>query len=156
MQGGGITLDFWEEEYTETSYLGWELEEKLLLCAEWDTMDRKIAEIVRAFLFRKLATIKLLQSELRSVIYVTDAGSNVKAAFTLRNKPAPSRITCAGHQLNTGIRKCFNSNPKSEFVIPAAAIPALDLRNEVKSLVEHCKRAAIVKQLKTSLKQECD
>ncbi|GAU98141.1 hypothetical protein RvY_09322 [Ramazzottius varieornatus] len=119
--GGGITLEFWEEEYTKNSYLGvtahyfkgWVLQEKLLLCAEWDTMDRKTAEIVGAFLFRKLATIKLLESELKNVIYVTDASSNVKAAFTRRNKPILSRITCAGHQLNTGIRKCFNTNPKS-------------------------------------------
>ncbi|GAV00351.1 hypothetical protein RvY_11214 [Ramazzottius varieornatus] len=119
-------------------------------------MDRKTAEIVGAFLFHKLATIKLLESELNNVIYVTDAGSNVKAAFNLRNKPILSRITCAGHQLNTSIRNCFNTNPKSGFVILAAGLPVLDLRNEAKSLVDHCKRAAIVKHLKTTLKQEIE
>ena len=133
---------------------GLELREELLLCSEWDTTERKTAEVVRAFLFRKLSDLQLLESELKHVIFVTDGASNLKKAFTLRNKPLHTRVTCAGHLLNTGIRNCFNSRDNADIQMPADTVPALELRNEIKTLVEHCKRSAISRQLSKTLKQQ--
>ncbi|GAU87462.1 hypothetical protein RvY_00297 [Ramazzottius varieornatus] len=162
LRGGGITLDFWEEEYTKVSYLGCtvpymfggsELRERLLFCSECDTVDRKTGAAVQKFIFSKLREIGLCEEDLKLCSFVTDQGGNMKVAF--RNSGF-ERINCAGHLLNTCSQNFLKSNPKSQHPMPAEALPVLALVNQVKSLVTHCKQGGISRQLKTTLKQHCE
>ncbi|GAU94771.1 hypothetical protein RvY_06490 [Ramazzottius varieornatus] len=152
LRGGGITLDFWGEEYTKYMFGGSELR-KRLLCSEWDTVDRKTGAAVQKFIFSKLREIGLCEEELKLCTSVTDQDGNMKVVF--RNSGF-ERINCAGHLLNTCSQNCLKSNPKSQHPMPAEALPVLALVNQVKSLVTHCKQGGISRQLKTTLKQHCE
>ncbi|GAU91781.1 hypothetical protein RvY_03974 [Ramazzottius varieornatus] len=85
--------------------------------------------------------------------FVTDQGGNIKVAF--RDSDF-ERINCAGHLLNTCLQACFKTKAKSQFPMPAEAVPSLTLRNQLKSLVTHSKQGGISRQLKKTLKQQCD
>ncbi|GAU88402.1 hypothetical protein RvY_01110 [Ramazzottius varieornatus] len=133
MNGGGITLDFWEEEYTKVSFLDCtvhymygnsELRERLVLCSEWYSVDRKTGPAVQKFVFRKLREIGLEEEDLKLWTFVTDQGGNIKVAFRDSNF---ERINCAGHLLNTCLQACFKTKAKSQFPMAAEAVPTLTL-----------------------------
>ncbi|GAV02939.1 hypothetical protein RvY_13441 [Ramazzottius varieornatus] len=139
LRDGGITLDFWEEEYTKVSYL-----------ANGTPWTERRA---RLYIFSKLREIGLCEEDPKLCTFATDQRGNMKVAF--RNSGF-ERINCAGHLLNTCSQNCLKSNPKSQHPMPAEALPVLALVNQVKSLVTHCKQGGISRQLKTTLKQHCE
>ncbi|GAU93452.1 hypothetical protein RvY_05390-1 [Ramazzottius varieornatus] len=148
MNGSGITHDFWEEKYTKISCLGctvhymyWnsELRERLLLSSEWDSVDWKTCPVVQKSIFRKLQKNGLEEEDLKLCTFVTDQGGNIKVAF--RDSDF-ERINCAGHLLNTCLQACFKTEAKSQFPMPAEAVPTLFIINQLKSLVTHCKQGA--------------
>ncbi|GAV01078.1 hypothetical protein RvY_11845 [Ramazzottius varieornatus] len=141
MNGGGCTVHH--------MYGNSELRERLLLCSEWDSVDRKTGPAVQKFVFRKLREIGL-EEDLKLCTLVTDQGGNIKVAF--RDSDF-EHINCAGHLLNTCLQACFKTKAKSQYPMPAEAVPTLTLINQLKALVTHCKQGGISRQLGTTLKQ---
>ncbi|GAU93453.1 hypothetical protein RvY_05390-2 [Ramazzottius varieornatus] len=133
-------------------YMYWnsELRERLLLSSEWDSVDWKTCPVVQKSIFRKLQKNGLEEEDLKLCTFVTDQGGNIKVAF--RDSDF-ERINCAGHLLNTCLQACFKTEAKSQFPMPAEAVPTLFIINQLKSLVTHCKQGGLNCQLKATLKQ---
>ncbi|GAU89793.1 hypothetical protein RvY_02303 [Ramazzottius varieornatus] len=129
------------------------LEEMTYAADERWCVDRKTGPAVQKFIFRKLREIGLEEEDLKLCIFLTDQGGNIKVALSDTDF---ERINCAGHLLNRCLQACFKTKAKSQFPMPAEAVPTLKLMNQLKTLVTHCKQGGISFQLKTTLKQQCD
>ena len=78
--------------------------------------------------------------------FFTDAGANIKGVFDskrFRGRPPMERIDCAAHKLNTVLANSVNRKPNSEFLMPDAALPVVDLLKKCKELVKQCRMPCI-------------
>jgi len=162
-----MTSDFWKETITKTDYLSltyhfidaeWEMQKRLLFCAEYDSTVQKKAGLVRDFLFEKLAVFGLTDDICKDLYFVTDAGGNMINAFENAGpgKSKLNRISCAAHQLNTGLSNCFNRKPKSQFRMPEETESVWKLLCDAKELVGHVNKTDLAKVLKKKLIQSID
>ena len=98
------TLDMWTDDYKKVAYLcvtlhyinkKWELKERVLCTAEWDSTLRKTGEHLRAATQQILRKFNLGEFY-NKLVYVTDRGSNIVAALS-----NATRLSCGVHILST-------------------------------------------------------
>ena len=105
---------------------------------------------IRKFALEKLLQLGVTEQSARDVVFVSDAGANIKGAFDAKNfkgRPILERVSCAAHALNTVLANSVNERKRSHFLMPEAAQPILHLLKKCKRLVKHCQAPHIAKQL---------
>lgn len=98
----------------------WELIERVLCTAEWDSSLRKTAENLRPAIMQALHKYNL-DEFFPKLVYVTDRSANIVAA--LRNV---TRLNCGAHILNTVLHTTLGGTPAAED----------DFFDEVSALIE--------------------
>ena len=85
-------------------------------------------------------------------VYVTDNGSNVKAAFKDQ-----AWLSCSGHNLNLAVSQGLDAKRAEGLPLAAAErhTDVTDLVQAAKDVVTKIKRTQMQQQLKTTLKQVC-
>jgi hypothetical protein len=109
--------------------------------------ERKTAENIKVVVRGILEEFEAARS---NNVYVTDNGSNVKAAFSDQ-----IWLSCAGHNLNLVVSHALDA--KDAEALPLAALKrhaaVTDLVQTAKEIVTKVKRSQIQHQLETTLKQ---
>ena len=146
-----VTLDMWTDDYKKIGYLGvtfhcinkkWELVERVLCTAEWDSALRKTADNLKPAIIQALRKYNL-DEFYSKLVYVTDRGSNIVAALR-----AVTRLSCAAHILSTVLHTVLGKkSPDDLFHEEVTAVIEAS-----KSLVTYFKQTTLQNRLKKTLK----
>lgn len=113
-----VTLEMWTDDYRKAYYLcvtlhyinkKWELIERVLCTAEWNSSLCKTADNLKPAIMQALCKYNL-DEFLSQLAYVTDRGSNIVAALR-----AITRISCATQILNTVLHTILGKPSKDDF-----------------------------------------
>lgn len=148
---GAVTLDFWTDDFRKVGYLcvtvhyinrNWELKERVLCTAEWDSTLRKTADNIRPALMNSLRKFGL-EEFFSKLVYVTDKGANIVAALR-----TVTRLNCAAHNLNTVLQNTLGKHTEEDLFGEEVS----GLIESAKSLVTYFKQSHLQSRLEKTLK----
>lgn len=148
---GAVTLDFWTDDFRKVGYLcvtlhyintEWQLKERVLCTAEWDSTLRKTADNIRPALIQALREFGL-EEFFPKLMYITDKGSNIVAALR-----TVTRLNCAAHNLNTVLQTTVGKHTEDD----PSGEEISGLIESAKVLMTYLKQSHLQSRLEKTLK----
>ena len=145
------TLDMWTDDYKKVAYLcvtlhyintKWDLKERVLCTAEWDSTLRKTGEHLRAATKQILRKYNLVEFY-NKLVYVTDRGSNIVAALS-----DATRLSCGAHILSTVLHTTLGKKEDADLFYDEVSA----LIDAAKSLVTYFKHTNLQSRVTPTLK----
>lgn len=155
--GIAITTDMWTDDFNKRAYSAftchyinedWKLKSRVITTAEFDSTLKKTAVNLNDQITKELHEFGIDACHLSKVMFVSDQGSNIKAA--LRSyKWTP----CAAHILNIVLKHTFDVKKDGT---PEYMQDVGDVIDKCKSLVTYLKKSGAVVNLDYAVVQECE
>lgn len=154
----GVTTDMWQEDYKKKNFVAvtvhmlecGKMISRVLQVYQFPLETQKTAENIRQSL-HKMAEYLGIKDMAKHFYFVTDQGSNIKAALSTNYQ----RLPCACHCLSTSLKHALPNGPGDKG--NTEELQALQkVIDEVKAMVRYIKKSGLNATLAKSVIQEND